>query len=45
MSEGWTYKFTDLCSCMDGGDELCDNVADNDEPDDDGDEDDEDDAE
>ena len=43
-------KCTDLCSCMDGRDELCDNVADsdeedNDEPDDDGDEDDEDDAE
>ena len=43
-------KCTHLCSCMDGGDELCDNVADsdeedNDEPDDNGDEDDEDDAE
>ena len=43
-------KYTDLCSCMDGGDELCDNVADsdeenNDKSDDDGDEDNEDDAE
>ena len=43
-------KCTDLCSCINGRDELCDNVADsgeedNDEPDDDGDKGDKDEAE
>ena len=28
-----TLKCTDLCSCIDGGDEPCDNVADGDEQD------------
>ena len=28
-------KCTDLCSCIDGGDELCDNVDDSDEEDND----------